>query len=291
MSTNTELSNFALDRTGKVELSSVYDQPDPRAYFAALGTMDYVIPQRASNTFAAIASVLRADRGLQQLSVLDIGCSYGVNGALLRKCITLPELFTRYVDNREVAGLSTSELADLDREFFEELEVVSRDRIVGLDSAKSAAEYATSVGLIDAHIARDLECESLNARERDLVAPVDLIVSTGCVGYVGRRTLTALCDQADLPWMAHYVLRMFPYEPIAAELAHRGYVTERFTELVPQRRFASPEEQRAVTSSLREQGVDPTGVEDTGWLFAQLYVSRPSADALRIPLAGVLEQA
>jgi carnitine O-acetyltransferase len=75
--------------------------------------------------------------------------------------------------------------------------------------------------------------------------------------------------------MAHFVLRMFPYEPVAETLAGLGYETEHIDGVFKQRRFASSEEQSKVLDTLSAAGVDPRGLEADGWLYAQLYISRP----------------
>jgi carnitine O-acetyltransferase len=75
--------------------------------------------------------------------------------------------------------------------------------------------------------------------------------------------------------MAHFVLRMFPFEPIARCLAGFGYETVHLDRVFKQRRFASAEEQSLVLDTLSTVGVDPRGLETDGWLYAQLYVSRP----------------
>ena len=77
--------------------------------------------------------------------------------------------------------------------------------------------------------------------------------------------------------MAHTVLRMYSYEPAMAALASLGYQTQRMDGLLRQRRFASAEEQSHVLETLADLGVDPHGVETDGWMYAQLYVSRPRA--------------
>jgi carnitine O-acetyltransferase len=75
--------------------------------------------------------------------------------------------------------------------------------------------------------------------------------------------------------MAHFVLRMYPFEPIAACLADLGYATTRVEQVFRQRRFASPEEQAQVVDTLTGLGLDPSGLEAEGWLYAQLFISRP----------------
>jgi hypothetical protein len=76
--------------------------------------------------------------------------------------------------------------------------------------------------------------------------------------------------------MAHFVLRMFPFDPVEHALAGLGYRTVRVEEVFKQRRFASPEEQSLVLDRLSAAGVDARGLEAEGWLYAQLYLSRPT---------------
>jgi hypothetical protein len=68
---------------------------------------------------------------------------------------------------------------------------------------------------------------------------------------------------------------MFDFAPIEAELAALGYRTEQAPGLYEQRRFAAPAEQAQVLNTLSANGIDTTGREDQGWLYANLYVSRP----------------
>jgi carnitine O-acetyltransferase len=78
--------------------------------------------------------------------------------------------------------------------------------------------------------------------------------------------------------MAHFVLRMFPFDPVERALAGLGYRTVRVDEVFRQRRFASPQEQALVLDGMSAAGVDPRGLEAEGWLYAQLYLSRPHND-------------
>jgi carnitine O-acetyltransferase len=75
--------------------------------------------------------------------------------------------------------------------------------------------------------------------------------------------------------MAHFVLRMFPFDSVERELAGLGYRTVRVDEVFRQRRFISAQEQALVLDGMAAAGVDPRGLEAEGWLYAQLHVSRP----------------
>jgi hypothetical protein len=155
----------------------------------------------------------------------------------------------------------------------------NRVRFVGLDVSSPALSYAHLAGFIDDAVHANLEEDDPTEEQRELLGGTDLVISTGCVGYVTGRTLSrvAKANGRRMPWMAHFVLRMFPFEPVADSLAGLGYETVNLGRVFKQRRFVSPEEQSLVLDRLSSIGVDPRGLEADGWLYAQLYISRPRA--------------
>lgn len=265
-----------VDTTGKISLDHIYTQADPRAYFATLRELEYQIPQLAKPHFLHFIEEYRDALGIPKPTVLDIGCSYGIN-AVLSKCdATMDELYERYSDG--VAGSQDrSTLLARDREL-----VASRDRsksvrFLGLDASRRALSYGVSAGFLDGAIHADLEEVDPTEQQREQLAGTDLVISTGCLGYVTEKTISRIVDAHGerKPWMAHFVLRMFPFDPVAETLAAAGYETVRREGLFKQRQFATSEEQGLVLDRLSEVGVDPRGLETEGWLYAQLYVSRP----------------
>ena len=150
-------------------------------------------------------------------------------------------------------------------------------RFVGLDTSGEALSYALSAGFLDDAVHADLEQREPTASERRLLGGVDLVFSTGCLGYVTDRTIARVvaANGERKPWMAHFVLRMFPFEPVAQRLAEFGYETVHRQGLFKQRRFATAEEQSTTLDTLVDIGVDPQGLETEGWLYAELYLSRP----------------
>ncbi|GID91158.1 class I SAM-dependent methyltransferase [Amorphoplanes digitatis] len=259
------------DRTGKVSLEGIYTQPDPRAYFTTLRELDYCIPQLAKPYFQQIIGQYRESRQVAVPTVVDVGCSYGVNAALLRCDATMDDLYDRYADTE----LTRQELLERDRELVRSHG--SPARFVGLDVSRPALEYASAAGFLDDAVQADLETREPTARQRALFADADIVISTGCLGYVTGRTLVRVAGarRDRRPWMAHFVLRMFPFAPIADRLADLGYETTRVDRTFRQRLFASDREQRQVLETMSAAGVDPEGLETDGWLHAQLYVSRP----------------
>ena len=263
------------DSTGKISFDHIYTAPDPRPFFGTLRRVDYRIPQLAKPYFAKLIAEHPADRP----TVLDVGCSYGVNAALHRCDTTMDELYAHYTDPA-VLALSRAALLEMDRG----RDHVNDVRFYGLDASAPALDYALSAGFLDEAIHADFESDDPDSTQQKLLDDVDLVVSTGCVGYVTEKTLSRIARGAR-PWMAHFVLRMFSYEPVAESLADLGYETASVGGVFRQRRFASEEEQTQILDTLADAGVDPSGLESDGWLYARLYVSRPEGSAAELAAA------
>jgi carnitine O-acetyltransferase len=267
-----------LDATGKVSLDHIYTQPDPRAYFSTLRDLDYCIPQLAKPYFAKLIQEYRHTQRVPAPSVLDIGCSYGINAALVKCDVSMKDLYERY-SGRHARGQTRTTLLSRDRELVRSHGRLRHVRFVGLDSSHPALSYARHAGFLDDVVHADLEEDDPTEQQREQLAGIDLVISTGCLGYVTHRTIARVvhANGGRRPWMAHFVLRMFPFDPVAQSLAELGYETIRAGRVFRQRRFASAEEQARVLDTLSSVGVSPRGLEVDGWLYAQLYLSRPSA--------------
>lgn len=266
-----------LDSTGKISFEHIYTEPDPRAFFGTLRGLDYSIPQQAKAYFAKLIDEYRAETDVEVPTVLDLGCSYGVNAALRRCDTSMERLYDHYRDSE---ALSRDELIARDRRMVEKDTV----RFIGLDASAPALDYALAAGFIDDAIHADLESEDPTEEQRALLAEVDIVISTGCVGYVTEKTLVRIARE-NRPWMAHFVLRMFSYAPVAECLAELAYDTTGVDGVFRQRRFASAEERTQILDNLSVAGVDPRGLEDDGRLYARLFVSRPNGAAGRLASA------
>ena len=274
----------------KANMDHIYDQADPRAYFRELKKLGYAIPGAAKPVFQKLISHLQR-RQNETLQVLDIGCSYGVNAALLKHDLSMPELFDHWGGER-LAGASTNEVVEHDQSYFSNLDGSEDIRVIGLDLAENAVRFGEEVGLLDGGLAVNLETEPLSADAKEHLAPVDLMISTGCVGYVTEKSFDQLlpaCSVGNQPWIANFVLRMFPFEDIQDSLAERGYLTEKLVgQTFVQREFAFAEEREQVLEQLFEIGVDPSGKETEGHLLAEFFLSRPSKDAAEVSIGGLL---
>jgi SAM-dependent methyltransferase len=262
------------DATGKVSLDHIYTRPDPRTYFHVLRPLGYCVPQQAKPYFEKLIKEYRESEQVAIPKVLDIGCSYGINAALLKYDMTMDELYARY-DSR--VPESRAQLLARDRDLSRSRSPARGLRFTGLDASTSALAYAREAGFLDETVHADLEAHDPTPRQSAQLAGTDLVISTGCIGYVTERTLTrvVLAQGGRRPWMAHFVLRMFPFDPVEDALTELGYRTTRVDEVFKQRRFADQREMTLVLDTMSAAGVNARGLEEEGWLYAQLYLSRP----------------
>ena len=243
-----------LHTTGKASFDDIYERPDPRDYYARMSDLEYRIPELAKPVFQQQIREYRASARVCTPTVLDIGCSYGVNAALLRFDTTVRALADHY---READGDHTDLIAR-DRARLESENRPPDVRVIGMDVSHPALAYGREAGFLHDIVHADLESNEPTEEQRAVLASADLIFSTGCIGYVTEKTLArvATAHPRRRPWMAHFVLRMFDFAPIETELAALGYRTEQVPGLFEQRRFASDTERTQVLNILSTNGVD-----------------------------------
>lgn len=271
----------------KADFSNVYNLDDPREYFRSLAANDYIIPHIARDIFLQLIDG-RDDLHKKTLNIIDLGCSYGVNAALLKRHLNWDMLVARQT-LPGMMRLPSVALQRLDRLFLESWPLRERIRMIGIDIAERAIAYANAVGALDIGFPVDLENEDMPPRLRREVETADLIVSTGCVGYVTERTFSrlalAMADQQKKPWVASFVLRAVDYSRIARELSRAGLVTEKLEGMTfVQRRFADVAEMEATLEILKRRGIDSSFHEARGLMHAEFYLSRPPEDIQKRPL-------
>ncbi|MFE3683248.1 hypothetical protein ACFXPM_08375 [Streptomyces sp. NPDC059095] len=268
---------------GMSRFDAIYDRPDPRAYFRALGPLGYRTPGHAQRVFRRLRTALSPGTSAP-LTVLDLCCSYGINAALLNHEVTLDELYRRYT-SREAAAMTGDQLASWDREFFGARRRRDHVRVIGLDRAPRAVAYGRAVGLLAEGFAEDLEVAPPSPELCEAVRDVRLITVTGGAGFLSRRTFRPLLCAARGPvWVAAFVLRTSSYEDIADCLAAFGLATERSGTTFPQRRFTDDAERRYAVDTVTAAGLDPSGKEGAGSFHTVLHLSRPTSDVVMIPL-------
>ncbi|MGH8903021.1 MAG: hypothetical protein ACRDYA_15450 [Egibacteraceae bacterium] len=278
-------------KSGKARFDHVYNLPDPRGYFRALQGLAYKAPVHGARVFPRLVARQREQLDREDLVVLDLCCSYGINAALLNHDLTLDALYERYC-SPGLDSLSTQELVTADRAFYRDRRRPSPVQVVGLDVAENAVAYARRVGL---HVGGSSENLEQNDPDRTLgraLTAVDLITVTGGVGYISECTFNRVLEHASArsaPWVAAFPLRWTQYSRIAKALAKHGLETEKLTgHTFAQRRFADPREQDYVLNELETMGIDTEGKEAEGWYHTEFYLSRPAGQIRSLPLEELL---
>lgn len=281
-------ADFSRINQSKATFDDIYAQDDPRSYFSVLGDLDYMITDVAEPVIRQILTAKALATGVRP-TVLDVGCSYGINAAVHRFPLTFGGLRHRYA-RREMRAISSEMLVRLDRNFFASWPDVGLARFIGLDISAPAISYATKVGLLEQGVVADLETGTLSTEGANIISSADVVMSTGCIGYVTEKTFSKILDATgERPWIISFVLRLFPFDSLAATFAERGLVTERLGGATfIQRRFRDAEEFESSLATLAALGVDATGLESEGLFHADLILSRPEADARAAPLESIV---
>jgi SAM-dependent methyltransferase len=274
----------------KADFNDIYRARDPRNYFEVLGGLGYVIPEVAAPVLLQLVERLIRTKG-RPITILDVGCSYGVLSTVMRYGLTVRQLHERY-SAAPIQALGSDRLAAYDSNYFAGWPKREDVRFVGLDCSSEAIAYAVRVGLLEEGLVLDLETSALNERARSVVSKVDLIVSTGAVGYISEKTFSRLLEvfpSGQAPWIASFVLRMFDYKCIAETLGQHGLETERLDGATfVQRRFRDEAEFEDTLRLIQTGGMDPAGKEAEGVYHAELFVSRPPADIKRASLNAIV---
>lgn len=280
--------NISNINKNKAVFDDIYVEPDPRSYFSVLGSLDYMIPDVAEPVIRQILAAKAAASG-RNPTVLDIGSSYGINAATHRFPVNFSSLRQRYA-RREMLEVQADEMARLDRHFYASWPEIGIGRFIGLDVSEPAIRYANRAGLHIDGVVANLETEPLSTRDAAIIAPVDVLLSTGSIGYVTERTYERLLDAVSgSPWIISFVLRIFPYNGFIESFARRGMITERLRGATfVQRRFRDEAEFEKTLASLEAQGIDPAGIESEGLFQAELFLSRPETDARAAPLDDIV---
>lgn len=269
--------------SGKADFSGIYNEVDARAYYPTLHAVQYEIPQHGADIFNRLVDARHREDG-QPPTILDVCCSYGVGGMLAKTDLDLDEIYTHYQAAAD-KGLAGDELIQEDVNLLNRRGRPDAPQVIGLDVAENAVRYAVNIGALDDAFAEDLETAEPSAELAGRLRDVDMITTTGGVGYVTEQTFGRLLNSAEqAPWVAAFCLRTYDYEPIANTLAACGLVTEKAVQSFPQRRFVDVAEQQWAIAEVAARGLDPAALESEGHYYADFYLSRPGRDVAERPL-------
>ncbi len=286
MTSSTDRSHLTTD-LHKADFGAIYDQDDPRSYFTTLAQFDYQIPQHGADILDRLLRTTEPSRG-DTPTVLDVCCSYGIVTTLMTTDLSMDDLTAHYAAARR-ESLSTDELTAGDRDLLRDHRRPDPVRTIGIDIAEHAVQYAVDVGALEHGVAENLETDEPSPHLVDLLSGVDLITTTGGVGYVTGSTFQRLLRHAPpTVTVASLCLRTYDYAEVQDTLDAHGLVTERAEGTVRQRRFVDDDERAWAIDAVRERGHDPSGLEDDGYYHADLFVSRPASQVASAPLRDLV---
>ncbi len=178
----------------KASFDNIYVAPDPRAYYQTLGDLDYQVPEHGSAVFRTLAEAIAEARdGDEAVRMVDLCCSYGINGALMKHRIDYSDVVDHYA--AADPAFDRAGMLAFDREWFGDYGTYDDIEVVGIDTSEPAIRYSTDAGFLDAGIAADLESEALSESARAELRSVDLVTVTGGIGYITETTSTRCSTQ------------------------------------------------------------------------------------------------
>jgi hypothetical protein len=285
--------SYESENRAKANFDDVYVEPTPHAYVAAMARNGYEIGEQARPYCAAAAELLQSRNGeVWPVQMLDVGCSYGMGAAFVKWGCSFDEMVAFY-SSRAPAEYRAA--CDATRGWLNITPPACDVRVVGLDSSKPAIRFGVDAGLLDGGIPRDFEEPGATPteEERAWFRSCNLLISTGVIGYVTERTLEIVLRDLGRehpgdfgPVAVVTILRMFDVDPIRDAFESHGLAFRAVPGVrLPQRRFANPEECRAVLTVLHDRRIDTRSWEDRGRQYADLFVAAPP-----LQLRSLLEQ-
>ena len=261
----------------KASFSTAYTARTPHRYLFDMAAVDYRMADYMNPYLSAVVDAAMPSQKV--VKVLDVGCSYGMSGALLKTDCAYQDLVEFY---RKEASLEYASCV-IESQRWLELHAIRKDvEVVGFDSSEEAIRFAADSKMIDEGIALNLEEQKskLAADEAHLIQECNVLLSTGAIGYVTDKTLNPILDEfgnnargALGPVAIMSVLELFDPAPIAEAFAEHGYLFGQLSVRMPQRQFVDEEEREGVFEKLRKRGVQTDAVGSEHQMFAGLCIA------------------
>lgn len=261
----------------KKDFSDIYTKKFPFSYLLEMKNLGYRIPDQTKPLYQHLAERM-ANYLNRHLKILDLGSSYGINSALLNYELVMAELDNYFVNNNQSPSLKETQ------SFFDELPNKNpKFEFFLVDTSSSALDFAEKAGLCEDSFCVNMENENISPKFEQTLNDIDLIISTGCIGYIGSKSFEKIFESIDkygknpLPVFAFTVLRIFPMDEIQKVFEKNGFKLVN-TKIGPlkQRQFHNETEMKKTIDLLKNQGIDTAGLEDEGYYYADFYVGGSS---------------
>lgn len=264
----------------KKDFTNIYTQKTPYSYLKEMQILQYRIADHTKPLYLSLAEQLY-EKLQRPINVLDIGSSYGINSALMKHDLVMSELDDFFLAKDEPSITQT-------KQFFEKQSQNDHLNFYQIDISNPDLVFSENSGLCEKGICINLETD--NSKLAKELPDVDLIIATGCIGYIGYKAFSNLFEviknqkayssisepQNITPIFAFSVLRMFDMEEIKKTFDYYGYsLINSDIEPIPQRQFSDDGEHHQTLSLLDSKGIDTKKYEDDGHFYADFYVASP----------------
>jgi len=265
----------------KHDFTDAYNAPSPRPLFTVYRNLDYKVPYHIEHFLAALTRFARRVNGTQNTTLVDIGCSYGINALMLKHGCRYGGITETILDGDGPGENLQSTLRGRG-------DAVKNMHVIGLDSSVNAIRFCERGNLQDYSFCANLELEEIPAAAVKPLRSANFILSSGVYGYISevttRKLVLAVAEREAL-WVCNFVLRPIDYSPTIRILDTLGFATETAPVLFPHRRFSSDAEREATIAFIRTSGNDPSPEVSAGYLYTRLYISRSREAVAGVSLA------
>lgn len=260
----------------KKDFTSIYTQQNPTPYLEEMKNLEYRIPDQTRPLYKHLAErILNYKK--RPVKIIDLGSSYGINSALLNHDLVMSELDEFFIKNNPEPSIRSTQ------NFFDELPTENPNlQFYLVDTSSPALNFAEKAGLCENSFCVNLEKESISPTFQKTIYESDLIISTGCVGYIGWKSFAKIfsnieSEKMPLPVFAFTVLRIFPMKDIKRVFRENNFELIK-TKIGPlkQRHFYDEVEMNDTLDLLKRRNIDTKNLEDTGYYFADFYVGGPT---------------
>ena len=264
----------------KKDFTDIYTQKTPYSYLKEMQVLQYRIADHTKPLYLSLAEQLY-NKLQRPINILDIGSSYGINSALMKHDLVMSELDDFFLTKDEPNIIQT-------KQFFEKQSQNDHLNFYQIDISNPALVFSKDSGLCEKGICVNLETD--NSRLIQELPEFDMVIATGCIGYIGYKTFSNLFEviknqkaysptpesQDITPIFAFSVLRIFDMEKIQKTFDYYGYsLINSNVEPIPQRQFSDADEQSQAIHLLHGKGIDTKNYEDEGHFYADFYVASP----------------
>lgn len=259
----------------KRDFSDIYVQKYPTPYLEEMKNLEYRIPDQTKPLYKHLAERV-VNYAKRSVKILDLGSSYGINSALLNHELVMSELDEFFIENNPNPSIKSTQ------NFFDDLPNNDPNlEFYLVDTSSPALDFAEKAGLCQDSFCVNLEKETIPSKLQQIMSKIDLIISTGCVGYIGSKSFEKIFksigeDKSPLPIFAFTILRIFQLDGIDKVFKENNFELFK-TRIGPlkQRRFYDDAEMNNVLKLLKSRDIDAKNLEEQGYYYADFYVGGP----------------